>query len=54
MHRPEDWRDDDIKTSADCVVRCVTDDLGYSITPSVDDAVAIDSHGGALAIVSRA
>jgi hypothetical protein len=30
----------------------MTDNLGYSITPLVDDAVAINGHGGALAIAS--
>jgi hypothetical protein len=54
MHRPEDRWDDDIETLAECIVRCVTDDLGYSIAPLVDDAVAIDGHGGTLATVSRA
>jgi hypothetical protein len=54
MHRPEDRWDDDVETSAECIVRCETDDLGYSIAPLVDDAVAIDGHGGALATVSCA
>jgi hypothetical protein len=54
MHRPKDWRDDNIKTSAERKVCRMTDDLGYSITPLLDDAVAIDGHRGALAIASRA
>jgi hypothetical protein len=31
----------------------MTHNLGDSITPLMDDAVAVDSHGGALVITSR-
>jgi hypothetical protein len=52
VQRPKDWRDDEIEASAERILRSMTDNLGYSITPLVDDAVAINGHGGALAIAS--
>jgi hypothetical protein len=53
MHGPKRGRDDNIEISAERIVRRMTHNLGDCITPLMDDAVAVDGHGGALIITSR-
>lgn len=53
MHGPKRGRDHDIETSSERIVGGIAHDFGDCITPLMDDALAIDSHAGALVIAGR-
>ena len=48
MHGPECGRDHHVQTSPQGVVRRMTHDIRDCITPLMDDALAVDGHGGAV------
>jgi hypothetical protein len=53
MQGPKRGRDDDVEISPERVVRRITHNLGDSITPLMDDAVAVDCYAGALIMRGR-